>query len=500
MVGVLFIRQAWSESVTIEINQVGGSRASIDSKPPALTFDRSGVRTRLKIAFEDALRNLLTINTVPLDASRYNRSGQVVGSKFIRAGGGYDQPWTRDASINSWNAASLIEPDVASDTLFAVTAPDENGLLCVQKDNQWWDKVIWVVGAWNHYKVTGNRKFLAIAYEVSARLLREMRRTHFNAAFGLFEGPSFFNDGIAGYPSPPADPMDGGSSFVLDHPGAEHLMALSTNCLYVGSYQAASAMAKELGKAEPEWERSATSLRISINKHLWVPRQRQYGYFVDQQGRVDPSQEGCGLAFAILFGVARGSRASDICSKSHIEPSGIVDIYPSFPRYSPERPGRHNVVVWPMVQGMWARAGAKLRNVSALKSQTEDLARLEENSGGHFFEIYDSVSGKPNGGWQNGRQWGSAPDQTWSATAYLSMIFEGLFGMRFEANALRFEPLVPEDWGGATLTGIRYRGSILDIHLKGTGTRVKALLLDGRNVRAVPAVLTGRHEIDIEVE
>jgi glycogen debranching enzyme len=258
-------------------------------------------------------------------------------------------------------------------------------------------------------------------------------------------------------------------------------------------------MAKELGKPEPEWDRSATSLRASINKHLWLPRQGRYGYFIDPNGRVNVSQEGSGIAFAILFGVARGSRPDAIITKAHIEPTGVADVYPSFPRYSQEHPGRHNVMVWPMVQGMWARAAAKLRNVSALKTQTEDVANLEHSSGGHFFEIYEAVSGKPNGGWQNGRQWSSAPDQTWSATAYLSMIFDGLFGMRFEANALRFEPLVPDSWRGATLTGIRYRRAILNIHLHGAGGRVKSLLLDGRKVREVPGLLEGKHAIDIYV-
>jgi hypothetical protein len=27
----------------------------------------------------------------------------------VRAGGGYPQPWTRDASVNSWNATSLLD-------------------------------------------------------------------------------------------------------------------------------------------------------------------------------------------------------------------------------------------------------------------------------------------------------------------------------------------------------------------------------------------------------
>ena len=110
--------------------------------------------------------------------------------EFIRAGGQYATPWTRDASINSWNAASLLAPAVARNTLWAVCERQANGRLIIQRDNQWWDKVIWAQGAWTHFLVTGDREFLAHAYEAVSESLAEMCRDHFNERFGLFEGPS----------------------------------------------------------------------------------------------------------------------------------------------------------------------------------------------------------------------------------------------------------------------------------------------------------------------
>jgi hypothetical protein len=32
---------------------------------------------------------------------------------------------------------------------------------------------------------------------------------NYNSTYGLFEGPAFFNDGVAGYPAPPVDTADG---------------------------------------------------------------------------------------------------------------------------------------------------------------------------------------------------------------------------------------------------------------------------------------------------
>ena len=128
---------------------------------PTLRFENPEVQSRLAPPFERALQNLLDLNAVPYDPKVYNRTGLMKGDRFIRAGGGYDQPWTRDAAINSWNAASLFAPDLARDTLWAATVPDEKGEPIVQRDNQWWDKVIWIVGAWNHYETTGDRAFLS---------------------------------------------------------------------------------------------------------------------------------------------------------------------------------------------------------------------------------------------------------------------------------------------------------------------------------------------------
>lgn len=55
-------------------------------------------------------------------------------------------------------------------------------------------------------------------------------------------------------------------------------------------------------------------------------------------------------------------------------------------------------------------------------------------SSGHFYEIYDARTGVLDGGWQAGRHWDSEPDQTWSATAYLAMIYRGLFTGVYSAD------------------------------------------------------------------
>ena len=253
-------------------------------RAPRLTFQNPAVQGCLGTAYGNALENLLRINTLPDLAHAHDASGLMTGDPafFIRAGGGYDQPWTRDASLNSWNAASLLEPVAARNTLWAVCRRGADGTLTIQQDNQWWDKVIWITGAWNQYAVTGDRAFLKSAYGVAQDELARMQREHFNSAYGLFEGPAFFTDGIAGYPEPEYDPTNS-SSFVLDHPYTSKLMALSTNCVYYNAYKCASRMATALNRPAPEiqqYDQSAAALKAAINAHLWMPGKSTYGYFV----------------------------------------------------------------------------------------------------------------------------------------------------------------------------------------------------------------------------
>ena len=157
------------------------------------------------------------------------------------------------------------------------------------------------------------------------------------------------------------------------------------------------------------------------------------------------------------------------------------------------------VVVWPLVNGMFACAAAQAGRADLFQSETDTLARLAAGSGGHFFEIYNALTGVPDGGWQNGGHWPSQPDQTWSATAYLRMIYSGLFGMTFTPDALTLSPTLPAAWGPVTLTNVAYRKATLTIALAGGGHQVKRVLYDGKPLARpiIAATATGPHRLEI---
>jgi hypothetical protein len=487
----------------------GAAPATADpAAAPSIEFANPGSQALFGTAYAAALDNLLRTNTIGYDP-RYDKSGLLdPAAGIVRAGGGYDQPWTRDASINSWNATSLLSPALAENTLWAVVDKDDGGALRVQQDDQQWDQVVWVTAAWHHYLVTGDRQFLGNAYRTAGNTLtiREHATTAgFNATYGLFTGPSFFNDGIAGYPAPPADATESVSTGSSPWPGVASGMYLSTNEVYYAAYVNAANMAGQLGQPREAagYRAKAAALKTAVNGHFWNRETGLYDYQLLADGTTGAYQEGTGLAFAILFGIANPAQARSILAHAHEMTWGMPDTYPHWDRYSAAQPGRHNAIVWPLVQGLWAKALAHQGDQDGFASETARLAKLANNNSG-FWEIYNGDTGVVDGGFQRlgdtvKFHWGSQPDQTWSATAFLDMVHSGLFGLTFTGHGLAFAPDLPAGWGDVTLRNLRYRDADLTIALRGAGTRISSFTVDGRPVpgNAVPATLSGSHQVEI---
>jgi trehalose/maltose hydrolase-like predicted phosphorylase len=81
------------------------------------------------------------------------------------------------------------------------------------------------------------------------------------------------------------------------------------------------------------------------------------------------------------------------------------------------------------------------------------------------------------------------------------MIHYGLFGMSFQPEGITFTPTLPDQWGPATLDGLRYRNMTLTLRLSGAGTRLQLVRLDGRTIEKgfLPADLTGHHELELKL-
>ena len=417
----------------------------------------------------------------------------------IIAGMGYDTPWTRDAAINVMNAGGLLFPEVSESTLLSVLKRDRVGLII---DGQYWDKIIWVLGAWHLYRITAKTDFLLTAYQATRNTLTYMEDTEFDEKLHLFRGAACYGDGVAAYPDRYIAPSksSGIMSFIEECP--ERLVktgmglpmyTLSTNCLYYQAYITADLMAEELG-IKKEYGQKAERMKEAINTHFWNPERGLYDYLVDDQGGCD-SSEGLGQAFAILFGIADRDKAESIFANQPITPYGIACVYPSFERYRQTGKyhfGRHSGTVWPHIQAFWADAAARHGKLDIFFKEFHMLTDVSVRDG-LFAEIYHPETGEIYGGLQEGGEggiilWKSQLKQTWSATGYLRLLFHVIAGIRFEKEGISFAPCLPDGIGQIEITNLHIRDTVFAIRINGRGSKIKHFCVDSKETeeRLVP--------------
>jgi glycogen debranching enzyme len=421
---------------------------------------------------------------------------------LLEAGEGYGT-WTRDTAINSWNAISLVLPDVALSSLLHETEPVTDGVVV---SGQYWDKVIWIVAAHHHVLVTGDLQFARNAYGIALRTLEQMRKRQFDPQTGLYRGPAVYGDGVAAYPDPPFDDQRGDN--IRDYYEGSQLEVSSTNGVYYGAYRAAAALGRIINAPAAEidsLDHEAESLHNSIRGVLWMPDVHRFAYFRDPNGHLDKTQEGLGEAFAILFGIADKSQAHEILEHAYETPWGIACTWPPYSRYqdaSNASFGRHNGTIWPFINAFWATAAVDADVPRAFAKEFQLMTTLALNAG-DFSEIYHPYTGKPYGGVQTAKEWNSVRHQTWSASGYLRMVYSGLFGLRFTENGIRLQPNIPVGLGiqELRLKELPYRKATLSITVRGTGNRIQHFWIDGKAQGApvIPSTLDGLHEIVLEL-
>ena len=424
----------------------------------------------------------------------------------ILAGLGYSTPWTRDAAINTWNAGGLLCPTAARSTLESVIVKRENGHFI---DGEYWDRIIWIIGAWWYYLYTGDQDFLRLAYETAENSLAYFESTEFSSQLNLFRGPACYGDGVAAYPDIYAQH---GKSGIIDFATDNKALcepvgvgipmhALSTNCLYYQAYVTADKMGAALGLS-PKYAEKARAMKQAINAVFWNEERKTYSYLHDPFGGCDAA-EGIGISFAILFDIADLKQKQALFQTTPVTSHGISCVYPSFSRYA-NGYGRHSGTVWPHIQGFWADAAATNGKTEIFdrefSAQTENALRYHQ-----FAEVYHPVTGELYGGLQEDKQqgirlWDSEPHQTWSATAYLRNVFFNLLGMQFAPEGISFRPAGSRLFGKLALTDLHYRDAVLNICITGNGRQMVSFKINGEDASPfIPAQATGTLDIDIRL-
>jgi hypothetical protein len=436
----------------------------------------------------------------------YNLAVKIVANNvhggILAAGAEYNAGWTRDCAINNMFGVSLVNPTVAKASMWNVTN-NKNTI-----GAEYWDRIIWVLAALDYYKVTGDTEFLQQAYTCSANSIKIQEDNYFDSAYGLFKGPSVFNDGISGYPQPVYDPTI--SSGAADsHPNTKLIKCLSTNSVYYGAYMALIEMGQILkvdNNTLQGYQTRGDAVKANILKYLYSEADNKLNYLIDNNGNIAKYQEGLGLTFATILGVLTPTQAKKVINNASFASTyGITSIYPDFSDYSPAKPGRHNNIIWPHVNAYFAEAAMAVGDTIAYKRELFGITHLAidaDKGNFDFCEIYNPYTGVPDGGWQVGGHWNKITRQTWAATGYMHMVYNGLFGMHFQANGIYFTPYLPETINRIELKNIAYRQATLNILVTGKGSKIKSFTINGQKQTEyrIPTTIQGVNNIVIELD
>ncbi|MFM8766076.1 MAG: MGH1-like glycoside hydrolase domain-containing protein [Spartobacteria bacterium] len=515
--------------------------------PPTLKTGDFQLDRAFRIAMGDMLGNVI-----------HYRSGLLEKpAPCLAAGLSYPDPWTRDTALNTWNGAGTLIPGVMKNTLLScLTRGDASagmGEGCndvagskvppgmVSISGQYWDRVIWAVGAWAFYCQSGDREFLALALEAVRNSLPYLEENEWDGEKQLFRGGACIADGLGAYGDIYSNVKDSGIyQWPEKNPDKRHpkgaglpVMALSSNCLYAEAYRLASVMAGELGlEADPHWEGMRKKVIEGIQTNLWDAGGGFFRAYTDPWGGSGPHQECLGNCFALLFGIATGKQRALIVKNQPFLAYGPPAVWPDFPRYAkadvpiqhcpPGRPdiaaenlvlsqfpnirnglAGHGGIVWPLMMGIHGEA--------VLQEGCGDLFDRELKLIAEVFcravqcpEIIHPDCGAPGGAVVEVGGTADTIDravscyrQTWSATSYLRMILHGIFGLEFLPQGLRFHPRLPCGIGHAELIGLPWRDALLHIEL--TASAAKSVMLDGQPLSGgiLPADLAGEHRISL---
>ncbi|WP_223649236.1 MGH1-like glycoside hydrolase domain-containing protein [Hymenobacter psoromatis] len=403
----------------------------------------------------------------------------------FRTGKEWAGVWTRDVSYSIILAQATLQPRVGMKSLLRKVSPAGRIIQDTGTGGAYpcsTDRVIWAVAAWEIYKVTGDESWLRKVYPIIKSSLADDAQNVYDPATGLARGESSFLDWREQtYPRwmQPADIYESEN--------------LGTNAVHFQANTVLALMARQLGEAAVAMQHAQTAARLkaAINEHLW---QEKAGYYAQYRyGRLfpvrSPRAEALGEALSVYFGVAEGGRARAVVAKTPTVPFGISCIYPQIPGIPPY----HNDAVWPFVQSFWALAAAEVGNEASL---TESIAAIYRPAALFLTDKENFVAG--NGDFA-GTQVNSS-NMLWSLSGSLALVYKILFGMHYETDRLVFRPFVPRAFQGARkLTNFKYRKAVLDIDLQGFGNEIKTITLDGKALpsAAVPATLTGRHQLRI---
>ena len=366
-----------------------------------------------------------------------------------------------------------LKPHQAMQTLKAMVDRDS---IIMQIEGQWpvvSDHIGWTTAAWEVYKATGDREWLAYCYRVTEKTLSINRQVLQDYNTDLVHGAGFTA----------SRPMGARRMAWMTYNDLFSCMSLGNNILTGNAYALLGDMGEELG-IENEYQNQAKRIKDAINQHLWNENRGFYSSFLYAGAvpRQAPLTDNTSQAMCVLWGIADDDRAENLISQTPVSDCGVNVSYPPSTDIEPY----FTNASWATTQAMWNLAAADTRNQNALKRGLGALYRAQA--------LYQS---------RNIHIQGINTDHLGTAAANAAMILRVFMGMSYKPEGIEFTPLVPNGLPGTKkLTGLNYRRAVLDITVQGVGSDIVTITDNGKPLESafLPNDIEGHHHIAITLK
>ena len=368
---------------------------------------------------------------------------------------------------------AALKPHQSMATLRTLVDRDS---IIMQREGQWpivSDHIGWATAAWEVYKTTGDRSWLAYCKHVIEKTLDINSKVLVDYSTGLVHG--------AGYTT--SRPLGVRRMTWMGYNDFFACMSLGNNILTAHAYAILNDMCDELG-VECSVEKEAQRLKDAINQHLWNEDKGSYSSFLYGSAfpRQAPTTDNTSQAMCVLWGIADDERAENLIANTPITDKGVSVTYPA---NNPLEPYFANSS-WATTQALWNLAAAYTGNVNALRRGLGALYRAQALYQSRGIRLKETVI-----------------DELGTNSSNAAMIMRVLLGMNFKPEGIEFEPIIPVGMPGKkTFNGLNYRRSVLDFTLMGTGNDIESITMDGEPLESafLPSSIEGHHRIVITMK
>ena len=407
------------------------------------------------------------------------------------AGALWPDTWTRDAVYSIYFSYSWIMPEVSRRTLEKQTLKNPSEALQDTGSGGSYpistDRVVWAIAAWEYYLVTGDKIWLQEAYEGLRNTALKDLHVAFDSNVNLFKGETCSMDWRTHtYPNWFTN-VNIGESF-----------SCGTNALHFFLYRFltnAGSILKVPAEERELWSGVSEKLKKGMNEHFWNEEKGLFECYLYPEilGYVSSQRVGCmSNGLAAILGVASSEQVGKVVQNSPMYAYGAAVLYPSIP----DDFAYHNKSIWPVWQTPLMYAAKSSGNSVVTEHLMKSLIRQSALFLTHKENLTYDTGYDRNTALNSDRQ-------LWSVASYISMVYRVLFGMELTMEGIHFNPVLPA-WVGTEikLEHFKYRDAVLNITVKGEGTKIASLIVNGKKKTTsyiLPAGAKGIYDIVIAV-